>query len=43
MSEEDRMATASQREELEAIPEDPMHDLEDLDIAGPQPLKQRNR
>lgn len=39
MSEEDRMTAASQREESEAVSEDPMHGLEGLDVAGPQRVK----
>ena len=39
MSEEDRMAPASQKEEFEAVSEDPMHGLEGLDVAGPQRVK----
>ncbi|KAF6231263.1 hypothetical protein HO173_010595 [Letharia columbiana] len=38
VSEEDRIATGPGREELEAIPEDPMQGLEGLDVAGPQPV-----
>ena len=43
MSEEDRMAPSSQREKFEAISEDPMHDLEGLDVAGPQRVKGHSR
>ena len=34
------MAPASQREEFEAVSEDPMHGLEGLDVAGPQRVKE---
>ena len=36
MSEEDRIAIGPGREDPEAIAEDPMQDLEGLDVAGPQ-------
>ena len=36
------MAPVSQREEFEAVSEDPMHGLEGLDVAGPQRVKEHS-